>query len=819
MKPDVAVSAHAEIPVRNARAIENLLSGFPYSLPDFEGTAKLRIYAKKPSYVEIGCVQASLTNGRTLSHPEIIAPVLGAFTLAALAASFLTAIYGVNISYMRMHHAHSLSAVLVFQTLQTVFFSGLFSVDWPPLLAAWWSNFAWSAGFIYIAGLVQAINRFTGVTGVVSQIAGTTAKVARRATAEQGLSKDTEVVVYNSTFLEEYLWSGKPVDAGIPVPGTGSGFAATLAAVNIPFADAFLVSLIWLLVAVGLVALSITAFKFLLEGLASWGKIHPERLEYFRARWTGYLGQAMLRMLVAAFFMIVTLAMLQFTILDPIGPVAVAIAVFVVAIIGIVFLAAIGCRARTRDGRFHFVVDGLAFYPTKIRGKIPGLGAAWQTSLREYAVDVRPVFSIPMFRIRHLNADPNRPTVHLDEPFIKRFGWLTARYRRMRWWFLTYHVTYLSVRAAFLGGGWQSPRGQVYGVLVFDIINFLIAVVLAPYESARNTVMGVWILGICNIFTSGAATAYLPGSNYDRADAARLAIAIVVIQSLTVLALAILIILSCVATWISLMRNRQELDPDWMEPVRSRYFMAMELKAQDVPFRDETDSAPPTPQFSVGAIQRRPKIEDEDEDAAEYQHDLDGHSRFHDIPISSNPYGDDNDDLNSSSSHLAVQPHAPPRSTSNRDSRASGTFSHARLSTGSLPRGARPYRASWSSREFGDAAAAVALSRPSSVVTKRLSGMTCVVVTDCCDAPPPPPSSTSSSTALVQPARPHSESAWSLGGNHNNGTPSASRASSPAPGRLSRETVRLSREVVAGENHGDGRRPPTALPEAPEPLE
>ncbi|KAK3905006.1 hypothetical protein C8A05DRAFT_31215 [Staphylotrichum tortipilum] len=814
VKPDVPVSAHAEIPVKNARAIDNLLSGFPYDLPDFEGTAILRIYAKTPNRVEIGCVQAALTNGQSLSHPEIIAPVLGAFTLAALAASFLTAIYGVNTSYMRMHHAHSLSAVLVFQTFQTIFFSGLFSVDWPPLLAAWWSNFAWSAGFIYIAGLVRAINHFTGVTGVVSQIAVTTAKVARRATAEQGLDKDTEVIVYNSTFLAEYYWSGKPVDAGIPLPGTGSGFAATLAAVNIPFADAFLVSLIWLLVAVGLIALAITAFKFLLEGLASAGKIHPERLACFRARWTGYLGHAMLRTLVAAFFMIVTLAMLQFTILDPIGPVAVAIAVFVVAVIGIVFLAAVGCRARTRDGRFHFEVDRLVFYPTKVGKKIPGVGAAWEASLREYAVDVRPLFTVPMYRIRHLNADPDRPSVHLDEPFVKRFGWLTARYRRTRWWFLTYHVTYLLCRAAFLGGGWQSPHTQVYGVLVFDIINFLVAVVLAPYESDRNNAMGVWILGICNIFTSGAATAYLPGSNYDRADAARLAIGIVVIQSLTVLALAILIILSCIATWISLMRNRQELDPDWMEPVRSRYSMAMELKAQDVPFGDETDSAPPTPQFSVGAIQRRPKIEDEDEDATMYQHDLD-HGPFHRILISAaHPNNDDDDD--DSSSHLAVHPHAPH---SNCESRASSTFAHPRLSTGSLPRAARPYRASWSSREFGDssaAAAAVALSRPSSVVTKRLSGITCVV-TDCCDAPP---SSTSSSTALVRPLRPQSESTWSLGGGGgNSGTPSASRASSPAPARLSRETVRLSREVVAGEYHGDGRRPPTALPEAPEPLE
>jgi hypothetical protein len=116
------------------------IGGIPpmaFSIPDFEGTARLRIFANS-SETEIGCFQAGMRNGNTFSHPEIVAPVLGGLTLIAIIASFATAVYGVSVVHMRMHYAHSLSALVLLETLQSIFFTGALTVNWyvfPPTLS------------------------------------------------------------------------------------------------------------------------------------------------------------------------------------------------------------------------------------------------------------------------------------------------------------------------------------------------------------------------------------------------------------------------------------------------------------------------------------------------------------------------------------------------------------------------------------------------------------------------------------------------------------------------------------------------------------
>ncbi|KAH6855242.1 hypothetical protein B0I37DRAFT_350444 [Chaetomium sp. MPI-CAGE-AT-0009] len=766
------------------------LSKFPFNLPDYEGSARLQIHAANPSKTQIGCVQAALTNGRTLSHPQVIAPILGVFTLAAMLASFLTAAYGISVPHMRMHHAHSLSVLVVFETLQTVFFSGAPAVDWPPLLAAWWSNFAWSAGLVYAPGVVGSIDAFAGVVpGNTAEVGGgSPSRVYGRSLAQEisdgGVGQGP---AFNSSFFTDYAWSGRPVAPGLPLPGTWTGFPAVLSALNLPVADAFMVGLIWLLIATGLVALAVTGFKFLLEGLVSARMIKEDRLAYFRSHWTGYLGHALQRTLVIAFFMIMTLSMLQFTSRLTAGPVVVAVIVFVLVFVGITALVATGFKTRTRGSKLEVSSDRVVCYHKKMLGKVPSLALIRDSTVKRHSLEVQPIFTIPFFRVGHANNDPSQPSVHQDKAFVSKFGWLTARYRRTRWCFLAYHLGYLFCRAALLGGGWQSPHAQIYGVLVVDILNFVLAASLAPFEGVRNTVMGIWILGICKIITTGISITFLPGSNTDRAQAAALGVGIVVVQALTVAALLILIILSTTSTFLSLMRNREVMDPDWLEPVRVRYFTDMETKARDTRFDNDTEPPAPAPTrgFSVISIQRRPKIEDEDEDAHAAALEL------------THPPDDD-------SSAAEGQLHTRRRSHGSH-SRAS-SVGGPRLSTGSLPRAARPYRASWSSQDFRrQQAQSQSLGRPDScVLNDRLSGITCVVVTDC-DA-----SSTTGTAASL----------WTkdLGVK-----PRSSRGSLVAPSLVSRSSSvssswRLSRESVSS-SHAEGRRPPTALPEAPEPAE
>jgi hypothetical protein len=684
-----------------------------FSIPDFEGFAKLQIFANS-SKTEIGCFQAVMRNGNTFSQPESVATVLGVFTLVAIIASFLTAAYGISLPHMRMHYAHSLPVLLVFETFQSIFFTGALAVQWPSVLTAWWSNFAWSAGMIYSHKMVNSLDSFSGVTGNASQVGGAGSVVINNggglASQIYGRSLVQKMAgalksrnTYNASNPFDYTWAGNPMAPGMPLPGTWSGFPGVLSAIGIPSADAFLVGLIWLLVALGLVALSIVSLKGVLEALASMKKVKGDRLAYFRSNWTRFLLLALQRTLFVAFFMATTLALFQFAIHGPAGPIAIAAVVFVLLLVGLVTLVAQALHTRTKLGKFHVKRDEIVFHYTTIFKVIPFIWATRSSVVAERELDLKGIAGIPFFRVQHLNDKPGTETVHDDHTFIEKHGWLSARYRLTKWWFFAHYMGYQFVRACFLGGGVNNPLAQVFGLLIFEILAFLVLVFLKPFESARNTALAVWMLSLSKILTVGLSIAFLPGFNIDRIAATVLGVIIIVIQGLVVIALMILIVLGAISSWMSLSRNREAFEPEWLDNIRVQFFERMQQRATDkrIPPEksekvkgkekegeaDEAQIQLPQPYFSVNSVRRAPKIEDEDEDMVA---DLDG-------PI--HP--------------VRLDPTAPRSGT--RPNRTNSVSS--RYSVSSLPRAARVHRASWSSKDFSQ----FEQDRSQSVLAQRMS--------------------------------------------------------------------------------------------------
>jgi hypothetical protein len=274
-----------------------------YEIPDFEGYFRLQLLSNS-SQTEIGCFQAVMRNGATFSQPKAVSSILAVFTAVALAASFATAIYGVSIPHMRTHYAHSFSVLIVFETFQSIFFSGALSLNWPSVLSAWWSNFAWAAGLIPATGMLHSIDSFAGVKGNSSQVGGAGSTIINNnggGLAQQiyGRSQvanvlDTlhtrshEVVrqgaqlmrrqPFNASDPYDYNWDGNPVQPGMPIPGDWSGFAGTLSELSIPSPDAFMISFVWLLIALVAVVFAVVLFKFSLEVLVSTSLLPVELL-------------------------------------------------------------------------------------------------------------------------------------------------------------------------------------------------------------------------------------------------------------------------------------------------------------------------------------------------------------------------------------------------------------------------------------------------------------------------------------------------------------------------------------------------------------
>ncbi len=693
------------------------------TIPDFEGFVRLQIFANSTE-TEIGCFQAVMTNGNSFGHPEAVAPALAVFTAVAIVASLATTMYGVSIPHVRTHYAHSLSVLLIFETFQSIFFSGALSVEWPSALVAWWSNFAWSAGMIYTSAMVQSISPFAGISGNASQVGGAGSTVINNngglagqiygRSLDLGLEERASLLpllardvsdklvkrkMYNASDPYDYPWGGDPLTPGMPFPGTWNGFAGALSLVQIPQADAFLIGLIWLLVALCTLVVSLVAFKWFLEFLARYTWIREDRLALFRTHYVGYTGLAVLRTLFIAFFMVMTLSIFQFAIHGSTGALAIAAVVFILVLFGMGSLVAYACHFQLRFGRFAVVPDSIVFARTKIFKVVPCILPARSSTLKEQELSERSIGTIPFIRIAFIEDKPSRATIHEDDGYIKRFGWLSARYRRTRWWFFAYYLGYQFVRACFLGGGVGNPLAQVYGLFVYEVVAFMITIWLNPFEGRRNTALGVWMLGISKVVTTGLSIAFLPAFNLNRILTTALGIIIIVVQGFVVIALMILVVIGAISSWMSLTRNREDFEPDYLENIRLRYFEHLQLAAPDDPAALKVKKAtkakkrkgklqkgggekaaeeglqrPKEPYFSVNSVVRAPKIEDEDGDVVT---DINA-------PHQNAPYH----------SSLAVDPNR----IINRASRTNSVSS--RRSVGSLPKGGRSHRTSWNVKDF-----------------------------------------------------------------------------------------------------------------------
>ena len=568
-------------------------------------------------------------------------------------------------------------------------------MNWPRVLPAFWSNFAWSAGMIYSGKMQASINQLIGdnqgntssvgaagsgsssdnVGGgyVISEIykRGLAGIFGRDLQASSTGSSLVKRALANST--TGYSWYGVPVGLGLPLPGNYSGFAGTLAEENIPASNAFMTGFLWFLILITLVASSVILFKGVLEGLSVIKLLKQDRLMFFRTHWLGFTAVAILRTLFIGFFMMVFLALFQFTYKGSAGVTAIAAIVFIIYFIGLLGIAAYACYYRMRGGRYAKTHDRVYLERTKAFGLVPWYGLTRESNRSEKSDPKPSIGSLPWWKITHTTDESQYMEVHQDEDFNKKFGWLSARFRRTRWWFFTAWLVYEFVRACFYGGAAVEPLVQVFGLLVVEFIAFVTIVIMKPFEGARLNALMVYILGFSKVATLALSAAFDHRFNLPRIIATAIGIVIIVIQGFLTIALLILIVIGAISSYMSITRNHEDFRPRHWAPLRERYFAHIKRAALDRP-----PSPPPLPEepkepyFNVGSVRRVAKIEDEDE-----------------------KYGGGSDPYGSKTSIAADNDGTPGTS---RGIRSNSVQSN--MSSSNLPYGARPHRASWSSKDF-----------------------------------------------------------------------------------------------------------------------
>ncbi|KAL2429018.1 hypothetical protein ABEF95_011583 [Exophiala dermatitidis] len=705
LNSSVPIFANGIIPVSQAD-VANIPS-IALTIPDFEGQAILRIFANS-TQSQIACFSAVVTNGATFSHPVAVGSVLGVFTVVALVSSVAVSIYGQSIPETRKHYAHSISMLMVFSVYQHIFFTGGLSMNWPSVLVSFWSNYAWSGGIIYSQKMQNSINHFIGGNrGNISMVGAAPSgenavglgggyeisQIYKRATAAllPFQSYEGTGTTFRPTELEHVLrrratdnatmaspWHGTPVLPGLPLPGNYSGFAGTLAELNIPASNAFLTGLLWFLILVACLLAAVAVLKWTFEGLAAVRVVRTDRLAYFRKHWLWFAGAAVLRACYIAFFMMMFLTMFQFTLGGATGVKAIAAVVFVIFLVGMFGVAAYALWYRTKSAALVEEVGQANPGPNDAKKTAQ---AAWYKGGWLRASDKSTAGQAtekqPTWLQRHLpDLDSGRVHVHDDENYMTRFGWLAARFRRSKWWFFSAWLLYELVRAAFYGGAAGHALVQVFGLLAWETISLVAIVLMKPFESNRLNLLMVYLLGFSKVVTVALSSAFDARFGLGRILTTVIGVIIIVIQGVLTICLMVAIILGAISSYMSITRYHEKIKPQSWHGPRTRYFAHVDHKATDRPKPPPPSApepeAPKEPYFSVSSVRRQPKIEDEDPDIEYYQ-----------------------SPRMSASMEPEPGPSRPPTT-----SRAQSIRS--RTSVSNLPYGARPHRASWSTRDFQD---------------------------------------------------------------------------------------------------------------------
>ena len=665
-------------------------------------------------------------------------------------ASFATAMYGEAIPTMRLHYAHSLSVGVVFAVYQHIFFTGALSVNWPAVLVAWWSNFAWAGGMIYSNTMQNSINSLIGndigntsQVGAapsgstqeslgggydISQIYGrslaaiksravlpfnhplrrdleshfftpNTHDLFRRDMVERSLL--TRDVVANKS--DGYSWYGNPVALGLPLPGNYSGFAGTVATQSIRVSNAFMTGFLWFLILLVIVTFAVIAFKWTLEGLARLKAVKHDRLQFFRTHWRRYATAVALRTCYLGFFMMMFLAIFEFTYTSSAPVKVVAAIVFIVFLIGIPGAAAYAVYYKKRFTGKDVASRSAPVEHKKLLGFIPVASKKNLPHARSNELERVPdskSSSKPFWKRKNSasslnNLGDNVDNIHDYDDYTMKFGWLVSRFRRSKWYFFTIWIFYELLRAIFYGGASGYALAQVFGLLIIEFLAFIYIIWARPFEGRRLNLIVVYCLGFSKVASVALSASFDINFNLARITTTVIGIVIIVIQGVLTVITMIAVIVGAVSSYMSVSRNHEEFRPRKWHGVREKYFNHLDRVVNDLPREKKPKVLPQVAQaeivepkegFEMRGMRRLNKIEDDDEEFTSEMRSEDPNASF----LSLN-----NRAPSANASDAAINRPLSVATSGAWRSRAASTHSQS-----NLPYGARAHRPSWNTRDL-----------------------------------------------------------------------------------------------------------------------
>lgn len=425
------------------QSVINQIPAIAYGVPDLDANVKVHINSTANPQVSLACVEANLSNGKTVDQKGVgwtTAVIAG----LALVASAVTS--GLGHSNTAAHVAAN--ALSLFGYFQAQAIVGMTAVPLPPIVQSWTQNFDWTMGIIQVDFMQSIATWYQKSTGgtpatLLNTLTTTSVQVEKRSLGKRTVDETIKLLTRaHELHTRTNNNSGRTTQAGTYIVRgiKRVAFRAGMEATNV-----FLTGLAFFCIFIVFTIIFVAMFKGFCELAVRMRWMKGDKFQDFRNGWFTVLKGIMFRMVLIGYPQMTILCLWEFTQVD--SPAEVVLAIF-----------------------FFFGMTGtLAWAATKVI----------RIAKRSVEMHKNPAYIL-----------------YSDPAALNKWGFLYVQFRATAYYFILPVLVYIVVKGMFIAFGQNAGTVQAIALVLIEAVALIGASVIRPWMDKSTNIFNISICAI-----------------------------------------------------------------------------------------------------------------------------------------------------------------------------------------------------------------------------------------------------------------------------------------------------------------------------------